>query len=307
MSTNKHVISPRKSTAPEQLLLDIDPNLIVFGDLPNRDPISPKDPEFQTLVNSIRAAGGNVQPVKVRLTESDPPQYELIFGHRRVLACRYLNMTVKAIIASSLSSVAVLAERVAENFGRVPFRPIELGRLASHAVQSKAYPSLRKFAEAVDIDNGMISKAAALAQLPEVVLAAFPSVLKLQYGHAKPLSDAVACDRAGVEARALELCKADPRLPIQTVLDTLIGNRVESFNTPRAVLVDGEKVGTFKTGKSGITVSLNTTVAPPDLGIFLAAFETWLKVTSAVGKRSKTDDRNASNQQAGQTPRTALT
>lgn len=303
MSTENYAIpSPRKSTTPEQLLLDIHPDSIVLGDMPNREPFSPKDRNFQALANSVRAAGGNVQPVKVRLLQSDPPKYELIYGHRRVLVCRYLNLNVQAIVASSLSSIDVLTERVSENLGRVPFRPIELGRLATHAVQSQAYPSLRKFAEAVDIDPAMISKAAALAQLPEAVLRAFPSVLQLQYSHAKPLADAALADPAGLAARAEAICKLDPRPSTKIVFCMLLGRSVEPFNTEWPVRVDAVKVGDLKKGNAGITISLSRAVAPPDLDKFLASFEAWLKATLAIAKASKTEGRRASGQIPGTSP-----
>lgn len=158
----------------------IDPNLIVRSKWANRHELSFTGPEFDGLKNDIKSQGGNVQPIKVRHLKGDVSKFEIIFGHRRHQACLDLGIDVLTII-EDLDEKHLFIEMDRENRQRKDLRPFEIGSMYAKALDEGLFPSARKLAEEVGIDQSQLNKALSLARLPEDVLSAFPSPLDLQY------------------------------------------------------------------------------------------------------------------------------
>ena len=94
---------------------EIDPALITASEYANRHEDSFASAEFNDLKAEIAAAGGNVQPIKVRpVPGSDPQRFEVIFGHRRHRACRELGIPVLAVV-ESITDAALFVEMDREN------------------------------------------------------------------------------------------------------------------------------------------------------------------------------------------------
>ena len=178
---------------------------------PNRDASAYADAAFEQLKADIRRAGKNISAIKVlrvkptRNRTTAHGLYEVVYGHRRLRACRELGLQVLAVIGENMSEREALLERVSENTGRSDFTPLELGRICVHALETKLFSTQKQLAVALGRDAGDISKAIALAGLPAAVMAAFDCPSDLQYRHAKPLRDAVARDLNAVLAAAEEL------------------------------------------------------------------------------------------------------
>lgn len=193
-------------------LREIDPRLIVASKWANRHAASFADDEFVALKDEIRETGGVVQPIKVRplpllngsTPAADGPRYELVFGHRRHRACLELGLPVAAVV-EDLSDQALFQQMERENRQRKNLSAWEQGCMYRQAIDAGLYPSLRKLAEAIDVDVSLISKALALARLPEAIVQAFASPLDIQFRWAGPLSDIVQKDPDGVLARARDL------------------------------------------------------------------------------------------------------
>lgn len=237
----------------------IDCARIVRSRFANRHAQNFSGEEFEQLKAEIRDAGGNVQPIKVRaLASSDgEPLYELVFGHRRHEACRQLGLPVVAVV-DNLDDRALFVEMDRENRNRKDLSAWEQGQMYRRALNEGLFPSNRKLAEATGVDLGAVGKALALADLPDAVVAAFPSPLALQFRWAKPLNDALAADAAAVLQRAQALKQAGQALPAKTVFERLIGaagQGVERFNPPAAeVVVAGEPVATVLAKAGGVTI-----------------------------------------------------
>lgn len=214
---------------------------IVRSPFANRHTGSMAGPDFEQLKADIRDAGGNVQPIKVRvLPGSDPQRFEIVFGHRRYEACRQLGLKVLAVV-DNLDDRALFIEMDRENRARKDLSPWEQGVMYRRALDEKLFSSNRKLAEAVGVDLGAVGKAIALAGLPDEVVAAFPSPMTLQYRWAKPLSDALAAQPDVVKARARRLGAVEPRKTAREVLEALLaaeGRGVEPFNPPAAATVE---------------------------------------------------------------------
>lgn len=193
----------------------LDARLVVPSAFANRHEASYAEPAFQSLKLEIENAGGNVQPVKVRLLRpgkahsaaagsehlvaSAGPgqgggavaQYELVFGHRRHRACLELGLPLLAVV-DHLDDQALFVEMERENRARKDLSAWEQGRMYRQALSEGLFPSNRKLAEAIGVDLSALGKALVLADLPAAVVAAFSSPLDLQFRWAKPLADAVA-------------------------------------------------------------------------------------------------------------------
>ena len=171
----------------------IDPKLIVRSKWANRHELSFAGPEFDGLKEDIRAHGGNVQPIKVRHCKGETGKYEIVFGHRRHQACLELEIDVQAII-EDLDEKHLFIEMDRENRQRKDLRPFEIGSMYAKALDEGLFPSARKLADEVGIDQSQLNKALSLARLPLDVLKAFESPLDLQYRWVADLVGAIQKD-----------------------------------------------------------------------------------------------------------------
>lgn len=257
----------------------------------NRHADSFSDAEFEALKAEISAAGGNVQPIKVRpivnaVVASSASStsgrgvgrsnggdagagagevkvvYEIVFGHRRHRACLELGLPVLAMIeAVDEQSLFVQMER--ENRQRKDLSAWEQGRMYARALDGGLYPSNRQLAAAIGRDLGDVGKALALARLPQAVVDAFSSPLDLQFRWAKPLSDAQQRDPDALVGRARAVRADNSRLNARQVFERLIestptrGASIES-TTEIAVRVAGRQVASVRGDAQGRTTVVFT-------------------------------------------------
>lgn len=211
----------------------IDPKLIVRSRWANRDERHFQTPDFEQLKTEIASAGGNVQPIKVRsLPASDRQEakYEVVFGHRRLEACRQLGLPVVALV-DNVDDRGLFVEMDRENRSRKDLSAWEQGVMYRRALTEGLFPSNRKLAEAVGADLTNVGRALALADLPKEVVDAFPSPLELQFRWARPLREALDRNPEGVRRRAAQLAAASPRPKAKAVFDRLVGAGLEGSST----------------------------------------------------------------------------
>lgn len=232
----------------------------------NRHDDSYQDAEFLALKADIGAAGGNVQPIKVRPVKpegvgpSNPlrsgEEYEIVFGHRRHRACLELGLPVLALV-EVLAEQQLFVEMERENRSRKDLSAWEQGMMYARALDQGLYPSNRQLAQAIGRDLGDIGKALSLARLPLAVVQAFRSPLDLQYRWAKPLADAQQRDPEGLVARARDLkALAHKRTPKQIFEALVDGAPNESRAAPAdiGIRLAGRQVAVVSTDASGHTV-----------------------------------------------------
>ena len=179
--------------------------------------------EFADLKELIALSGGNSVPILVRQVDDG---FELIYGQRRLRACRDLNLPVAAIVwQGPMSDEQQFMAAELENRIRRSFSPFEQGAAYKSALDAGLFPSLRALAKGLGISHVWVSKVIAVATLPPEVVAAFDSPGCIQHRHAKEISDAMALERDAVLHRAGELVGADPKLQADEVVDHLVGRR----------------------------------------------------------------------------------
>lgn len=196
---------------------------------PNRDDSTYTGAAFDQLRESIRQHNGNLEAIKVRCIKPDLSgqpngfKYEVVFGHRRLRACRELGLQVEAMVVADMDDRQAMLERVAENSGRADFTVVDLGRICIDALARKLFSTQKLLAAALGRDPSDVSKSIAIASLPAEVIDAFDNPGDLQFRHAKPLREAVARDSEAVLAAAKALADEIGPKPPSAVLARLIG------------------------------------------------------------------------------------
>lgn len=189
----------------------LDPKQVRPSAWANRKEQSFSRKAFEELKNEIASAGGNVQPIKVRTIVGQSDAYEIVFGHRRHRACLELGLPVLATVVNQMSDRELFAEMDRENRARADLSVWEQGLAYARALDAGLYPSLRQLAEALNVHNANVSRAVAIAKLPDEVIRAFDSPLDLQYRWATPLRDAQDRDPEGLLARATAISQLSTR------------------------------------------------------------------------------------------------
>lgn len=182
MSYANHLTKPASRNASD--IVHIDSNSV--GPLPwtKPDECEFEDMRFEDLKNSINAWGGNIQPVKLRLTRPITPrghgeaehgnehQFEIVFGYARHRACLELGFPVLAM-TETLTDVEALQQFAVEIRGDARWRPWRLSRMLCSALGEGLFPSVRRAADAFSIECGEASLLQAIGRLPESVRLAY--------------------------------------------------------------------------------------------------------------------------------------
>jgi ParB family chromosome partitioning protein len=213
---------PKTPAAPNGEPLRLDPKTIRASRWANRAAQSFESPEFVELKAEIADAGGNVQPIKVRplAVPDGAVRYEIVFGHRRHRACLDLGLQITAVV-ESVDDQKLWAQMERENRSRANLSAWEQGMMYQRALEENLFPSMNALAKAIGRDQGDVSRAIAIAKLPEAVLSAFPSPNDVRFRDAKPLGDAVAAAPEAVIAAAQVIAKEPDKRPAVDVVKAL--------------------------------------------------------------------------------------
>lgn len=219
----------------------IDTALIRPSRWANRHEINFSSPQFDKLKAEVADAGGNVQPIKVRPVAEPAGSYEVVYGHRRLEACRQLGLPVLCLV-DNIEDRALFVEMERENRGRKDLSAWEQGMMYRRALDAGLFPSLRQLASSIGAQPGNVSTALQIAALPDEVVKAFPSPLELQFRWVAPLKAALERDEAAVLERARALAGQMPRPSARDVLARLTGVDEKSNLTRQTRYTQGGKV-----------------------------------------------------------------
>lgn len=194
----------------------LDPLTIAASKWANREEAHFATEAFAKLKEEISAAGGNVQPIKVRpiaggVATGTKAIYEIVYGHRRHRACLELGIPVLALVQQVMEDVDLFVEMERENRNREDLSAWEQGVMYMRALEQGLFPSAKQLGVAIDRDMSNISRAMALAKLPTEVVRAFGSPLNLQFRWATLLKDAHQRDPEGLLATARDIASRNPR------------------------------------------------------------------------------------------------
>ena len=231
----------------------MDPQTIVPSRWANRHPDSFSTAEFARLKQDIELAGGNVQPISVRLLADQPGRYEIVFGHRRHRACGELGIAVLATIGTSaVTDHDLFSAMDRENRERADLSPYEQGTMYRRALDEMLYPSNRRLAEALGVSHTWVANVLQVADLPAAVVECFRSPLDIQHRHAKSIAAALDTDRKGVLRRAEKLRVQERPKTATAVVAALVGAMNEAAEqTHQRLEVDGKPVGRWSRDGAG--------------------------------------------------------
>jgi len=194
-------------------VLELDPAVVEPSRFANR--IDFEGVDFARFKEEVRAAGGNVQPIKVVPLASQLGRYQIVYGHRRHRACSELGLKVRAIVDEGLDEQRQFVEMERENRERKSLSAYEQGVWYLRAMTPTnqltegsdlpgwgLFDGLRALADSIGQDPGNVSKACRIARLPSVVLDAFPRRIDIQFNWSTKLARAFERDAAGVIERA---------------------------------------------------------------------------------------------------------
>jgi ParB family chromosome partitioning protein len=236
------------------VVMQIDPKEIGRSRFANRHELSFASEEFAALKAEIQSSGGNVQPIKVRRagpSSVSGVRYEIVFGHRRHRACLELGLPV-ACIVEDLSDLALFSEMERENRDRASLSAWEQGRMYCTALDEGLFPSLRQLATALNVDIATISRAIAIAQLPDEVIGSFQSPLDIQLRWAAALKDAVESNRKRVIAVCNEIASMPKRPKANEIIAKIVGaGDSKAPASKRAFTLNDKDVATLERGFRG--------------------------------------------------------
>lgn len=181
---------------------------------------------FEQLRREIQEAQGNVQPIKVRSigdVESSGVRYEVVFGHRRLEACRQLGLPVLAVI-DNLDDKTLFIEMERENRERADLSPWEQGVMYARALDVGLFASNRQLANALGVDLSNLGKSLVLARLPKEIIDAFPTPLDIQLRWAPLLNKALEADPEGTLNRARAAGTGPKPESPKSVLNRIVSN-----------------------------------------------------------------------------------
>ncbi|MGS0756024.1 ParB/RepB/Spo0J family partition protein [Roseateles sp. GG27B] len=245
----------------------LDPQTIVPSRWANRHPDSFSTADFARLKHDIELAGGNVQPISVRLLADQPGRYEIVFGHRRHRACSELGIAVLATIdTSAVSDHELFSAMDRENRERADLSPYEQGTMYRRALDEQLYSSNRRLAEALGVSHTWVANVLLVADLPVPVVECFKSPLDIQHRHAKIIATALDTDRKAVLRRAEKLRVLERPKVAAAVVAALVGSSSEVKEATQQLLeIDGKTVGRWsKDGAGRLTIQIEAAYVNED-------------------------------------------
>lgn len=181
------------------------------------------DGACKSLRESI-ARNGQHQPALGRPVSDDPDyDVEIICGARRHAVAQALKRDLVVEVRPMTDAEAYVA-MYEENLLREGDSPYVRGQILTHALRSGTYSSQEELGRAFNLSHSAVSRLLMLAQLPSIVVAAFPSSDEIREAWGVELyrlwSDEAT--REGVSARARSLARKTPRPQTRKVYETLI-------------------------------------------------------------------------------------
>jgi ParB family chromosome partitioning protein len=212
--------------------------------------------DLDELIADIKEAGKNEIPILIH-TKRDGT-LEVIYGARRVQACRQLGIPVLAhCIDHEVDALAAFRLQEVENRSRSTVSAYESARRYAKALSDGLFPSQRKLAEFVGISQPWISTVLPLADLPLAVVRAFDHLNDLQPDHAGELQAALAEDEKGLLLRANQYAamrSAKKRRSAKETMRYLLGNKDATDEEWLPLDHCGREVGRWKCNKKDETI-----------------------------------------------------
>ena len=239
---------------------DIDTNLILAWGPKDRldieltavNSVEPHE-SIQDLASSIAEAGQQV-PVLLRPSKDRDGHFEVIYGQRRILACRHLGIPVRALIRTLDDTDALMAKGL-ENAGRAELSYYERVRFAQ-AILEQGY-SRAEVCQALAISKNTLSQ---LERINRLVPGSVGETIGAAPGAGRPKWTTLATafeQEQLTEQAALGVLGQSGELESDTRLELVLKEIGKRGKQERAVEERSPLPGVqIKSGKSGLSVTV---------------------------------------------------
>lgn len=153
-----------------RVIVELDPSRIRRARYTDRDPSFVEDAAFEQLCRSIKD-GGQLMPVGVRATTEEGWDYETVWGHRRIAACKALGRPVRAVVLQH-DDVRAAVLGYSENTRRQGTSLIEQGRFFTALISQGLFAHQRDLAQGLEVSDAQVSTAVRVAEIPDDILEA---------------------------------------------------------------------------------------------------------------------------------------
>lgn len=246
----------RSGTGPASGPPLLDPALIDLTEWADRHEDSFRTAEFEELKESIRLSGGNLQPIKVRQAtgrgEGGQVRYQLVFGSRRLRACRELGLKVRATIETVDGDRGLYLQMLGENRGRAGLSPWEQGMSYHRAINKGLFRTQAELVASSGLDQSNVSKAMRIAELPQELTSLFDSPTHITFKSGIALMDALK-ERGDEVMRRAAAVRGGESQSAQEIVRQLLATeprRVPKASR-RALALPGSKAGRVEVAADG--------------------------------------------------------
>lgn len=160
LKSMSEVLSQVSAQAPQE----VDVSEIADSEVADRFDVSEG---LQDLIESLRSSGQQL-PVLLRYRRGSGPRYEVVYGRRRIAACRVLGLKVKAYI-KEMDQREALVSQALENSARLERSFIEQAIFAIR-LEEQGF-SRAEIGDVLAVDKGTLSKLIGVARdVPNAVI-----------------------------------------------------------------------------------------------------------------------------------------
>lgn len=199
------------------------------------DVIPEADRDFAELVDSIRVNGGNAIPALVNKGESG---YELVYGHRRLAACKLLGINLKVHVETGLSPTQMAQLQLLENRDRKSPSVIDQALQIASQFKEGAWGSQTDLAKTMNISEGRVSLLVQVAKyVPRDLPMYHPNHHKITYRQADALARLGKEQKKDLKARMDWIRVNKSTLSAEEATNHLIHGAVSGDRTGKPVVV----------------------------------------------------------------------
>ena len=218
-----------------------------------------QDDDFEELCDNIEDVGINVRAISVRQICSDPrsePRYELLEGHRRLQACIATKCPVSAIVYDQpFSSSHGLDQILGDRFSK-DLSPYEFGLQLLNVMSTNWTKSDAAFAKQINLKKSRLSRALALAKLPNEITSVIKDLRELKVRDGLALVKALKRNENAVLDESRSIAETDKSLAAHEMVARLlaaVGEKtgVAQCNTRQPLIAKGQVVGHWQLKPSG--------------------------------------------------------
>ena len=243
-------MSAKKKTGAQAASMIAISSIAIPEDVPNRDPGWEK--HLAELVDSIKA-NGQVQPILVSAIAApeNGVDYELVAGQRRIEALKKLKHTaVKAVcIASKATKKDKFGARVAENFGRADYSPMEEAALVRYGIEELGMTQ-QEVAATFGMTAGWVSQRVSALKQPEEIQKALEEG-DIAFTHVREFTRVKDEDE---KKKLLKHAKKEDASTFKERVDEIVSGKKPRKKTKKAAEVSAGKQEALRPKKEALSV-----------------------------------------------------